>query len=43
MSFQAVTLIHHLTIMVSSAIPGFEEGRVAVAATLNKVYELDYM
>jgi hypothetical protein len=39
----SVTLIHHLTIMVSSAIPGLEEGRVAVAATLSKGYDLDYM
>jgi hypothetical protein len=38
-----VTLIHHLTIMVSSSIPGLEEGRVAIAATLSKGYDLDYI
>ena len=38
-----VTLIHHLTIMATSAIPGLEAGLVAVAATLSKGYDLDYM
>jgi hypothetical protein len=32
----SVTRIHHLTIMVTSAIPGLEAGRVAVAVTLSK-------
>jgi hypothetical protein len=27
----SVTLIHHLTIMVTSAIPGLEAGLVAIA------------
>ena len=39
----SVTLIHHLTIMVTSAIPGLEAGLVAIAATLSKGYYLDYM
>ena len=38
-----VTLVHHLTIMVSSTIPGLEEGQMAVAATLSKGYDLEYM
>src|SRR5262249_33117103 len=40
---RASTLIHHLTIMVTSAIPGLEAGLVAIAATLSKGYDLDYM
>jgi hypothetical protein len=40
---RASTLIHHLTIMVISAIPGLEAGLVAVAATLSKGYDLGHL
>jgi hypothetical protein len=43
MRIKSVTLIHHLTIMVTSAIPGLEAGLVAVAATLSKGYDLGSM
>ena len=45
MTSEAVTPMHHLMIMVSSAASGraMAEARLAVIATLSKGYDLDYI